>query len=146
MPGHPDVVAIHATRFRNAVPFLSEVTEQANAVSNTSSSGPAGRVRFVLAVTNGIQPTATTGASFSGNKIRTPAVKSEETGEGAMKKTGFYVVEGRPDADLIVREVPDVAARHVLLCGPDAFMVAMDQTLRTLGVAPSFVHSEEFYF
>lgn len=137
MPGHPDVVAIHASRSREAVPFLSEIIQHttAGASDKGDSSSPntsdEPRVRFILATTRPAGASATSG---------------EDGGGGSTRHPGYSTVEGRPDAAMIKREVPDVAERHVMLCGPDAFMVGMEEALRGLGVASSRIHSEEFYF
>lgn len=160
MPAHPDVVAIHATRSEEAVPYLSEIIHQATRktadtqATSTSTNDDATRVRFVLAITR----TAVTGRAdgstvstapqetLSGNKRGISTPDKRAGGGAASDFSGVSIVQGRPDAIILKREVPDVAERHVLLCGPDAFMVAMDGLLRGLGVASSRIHSEEFYF
>lgn len=132
--GSPDVVAIHATRTTHTVPFLPEVVEQAKhattgrgapadgAEISDGSVAPTGAVRFVLAVTGGVD------------------------GAAAANPHHFHTVEGRPDAAMLRREVPDIADRHVLLCGPDVFMAAMEEAMKALGVPSSRIHSEEFSF
>lgn len=179
------MVAIHATRSADTVPFLHEVVEQATTQAATGASAdgtetcddntaPTG-VRFVLAVTGGIGGingnsggggaiSAERWGSTNGRKEQraasTAAVdKSETMGEdrggrgpvaaaaaGAEANPRFYTVEGRPDVAMLRREVPDIADRHVLLCGPDVFMAAMDEAMKELGVPSSRIHSEDFYF
>lgn len=147
VPAHPDVVAIHATRSKDAVPYLSEIVHQATKMTtntedtSTSTRDDATRVRFVLAVTQ-TAPKET----LSGNKRSISAPEEQAGGGAASDLAGFSIVQGRPDESMLKREVPDVAERQVMLCGPDAFMVGMDGLLRGLGVASSRIHSEEFYF
>lgn len=59
---------------------------------------------------------------------------------------GFSVVYGRPDVDMLQREVLDVAERSVFMCGPDGFMTTMDVALKKVGVQSSAIHQEDFYF
>ena len=187
LPGHPDVVAIHATRATDAVPFLPEIQEHATYAA--ARDAPAGgtevfednvaptRVRFVLAVTGGFGGIGGNGSGVgaasrveedtASDGQRTVSTKAEDmknigfTGEdrggrragekaaaaaAAAGTPRFYTVEGRPDAAMLKREVPDIADRHVLLCGPGLFMTAMEEAMKELGV-PSFrIHSEEFSF
>ncbi|MBU0915657.1 MAG: 2Fe-2S iron-sulfur cluster binding domain-containing protein [Gammaproteobacteria bacterium] len=50
----------------------------------------------------------------------------------------------RLDEALILRRCPDVAERHVYLCGPDGFMQKMLQALKALGVPARHIHTERF--
>eukprot|EP00752_Nemacystus_decipiens_P018245 g16373.t1 len=75
-----------------------------------------------------------------------PGPAGTEAVAAAASTPHFYTVEGRPDATMLRREVPDIADRHVLLCGPGVFMTAMDEAMKELGVPSSRIHSEEFSF
>lgn len=72
--------------------------------------------------------------------------EEEDNGCTSNKNCGFSVVRGRPDADMLKMQVPDIAERHVLMCGPEAFMGAMEELLKGLGVVSSAIHTEDFYF
>jgi predicted ferric reductase len=50
------------------------------------------------------------------------------------------------DAEALRRMVPDVAAREVLLCGPDALAQRLASELERAGVPASHVHFESFTF
>ncbi|WP_083659976.1 hybrid-cluster NAD(P)-dependent oxidoreductase [Acuticoccus yangtzensis] len=64
----------------------------------------------------------------------------EAAGEGWAGETG------RINADLLARVVPDLAARTVMCCGPEPFMVAMRALTADLGVPDSRYHQESFDF
>lgn len=170
LPGHPDVVVIHATRTTNSVPYLSEIVEHTThaatgapageaEISDDNATAPA-KVRFVLAVTGGVDNDGSGGGADSSKKQRTTLSAAEDKDKVTDEDPGrlgaveaahattpqFNTVEGRPDAAMLRREVPDIADRHVMLCGPDAFMAAMEEALKELGVPSSRVHSEGFYF
>lgn len=177
LPGHPDVVAVHATRAADNVPFLPEIVEHAtrattsgapagDAVASDGNAGPA-KVRFVLAVTGGVgamDGNGVGGGAISAGKEdstkssdgkpvpstaaggRNVTMCEDREGSGAAENPPFYAVEGRPDAAMLRKEVPDIADRHVLLCGPGVFMTAMEEAMKELGVPSSRIHSEEFYF
>lgn len=155
VPGHPDVVVVHAARSKDSVPFLSELHRQPATTTNAAAAAAAtgglvsqdeeappspnasdgsSRVRFVLATTRASGGRGGGGEGGGGGGAR------------ANSSPCFSAVEGRPDAAMLEREVPDVSERHVFLCGPGVFMVAMEEALRGLGVPSSRIHSEEFYF
>jgi len=50
------------------------------------------------------------------------------------------------DARLLLRLVPDVAARDVYVCGPEGFAEKLVATARRLGVPPERIHREAFSF
>lgn len=131
------MVAIHATRAAETVPFLPEIIE--HATHATTGGAPAddtrdaASVQFVLAITGGIDGNGGGGGVIS-------------AGRKCSTNNRFCTVAGRPDTAMLRREVADIADRHVLLCGPDLFMTAMEKALKELGVPSSRIHSEEFYF
>lgn len=51
---------------------------------------------------------------------------------------------GRIDAQCIQDEINDISTQHYFICGPKPMMAAVRTTLRTLGVAKSRLHTEEF--
>jgi ferredoxin-NADP reductase len=63
--------------------------------------------------------------------------------QGVTETDGLKVVT-RLDATQIIRRCPDVAQRHVYLCGPDGFMQQMLATLAELGVPSRHIHTERF--
>lgn len=147
------MVVFHAARSKDSVPFLSELHRQPTTTTNAAAAVTAGfvaqdegappspnasdgssRIKFVLATTRANDGGSGSGGGEGGGDAR------------ASNNPGFSAVEGRPDAAMLKREVPDVSERHVLLCGPEVFMVAMEEALRGLGVPSSHIHSEEFYF
>ena len=139
-----DVVAVHATRTTRTVPFLPEIMEQiagsaaggapADGTEFSADSATPARVRFVLAVTGGVGSDGNVGGGGGG------------VADSVITNPHFYTVGGRPDKSMLRSEVPDIADRHVLLCGPDVFMAAMEGAMKELGVPPSRIHSEEFSF
>lgn len=139
----PDVVAVHATRTTRTVPFLPEIMEQiagsaaggapADGTEFSADGATPARVRFVLAVTDGVGSDGNVGGGGGG-------------ADAVITNPHFYTVGRRPDKSMLRSEVPDIADRHVLLCGPDVFMAAMEGAMKELGVPSSRIHSEEFYF
>lgn len=63
--------------------------------------------------------------------------------QGALAGDGLLTVD-RLDSAQILRDCPDVAQRHVYLCGPDGFMQKMVQALVALGVPTRHIHTERF--
>lgn len=57
---------------------------------------------------------------------------------------GWTGLTGRIDRAMIERVAPDLAERHVYLCGPDGFMAAAKGLLEELGFDPARLHSESF--
>lgn len=117
------------------------------------------RLRYVLAITGSLCSNSTT-ASAAGTGVESEvsvgalpplsgSKRSHGDGIGGHREAsglGFSVVSGRPDATMLKREVPDITERKVFLCGPRAYMVMMEAVLKSLGVASSAIHQEEFYF
>lgn len=165
MPGYPDVVAIHATRCTNTVPFLDEIRTAAMGSTQQNHQSPLARstthpdtkrntdganahpshveqrLRVVLAITRS--------ATAQKPVLVHDGTGVMESGVGDIEGTrgsAFSVAGGRPDVDMLQREVPDLAERKVFMCGPEAFMVAMEGALKRSGVPSSAIHQEEFYF
>lgn len=163
-PAYPDVVAIHATRSTDTVPFLDEIREVAAGSTRQKHESPSAhstihpettmntdavarpsqveqRLRVVLAITGSTAAQKPVLVSEGGGVVA--------SGVGDMvggRGSALSVVGGRPDVDVLQREVPDIAERKVFMCGPEAFMVAMEGALKRSGVPSSAIHQEEFYF
>lgn len=148
MPDQPDMVLLHATKSLDVMPFFSEVEDevasaqrrkQQQSISGQHSSvAELLRLRVVVALTgSGDYPVCPSDAA----RNRHACGESDPGKDGALS-----YVRGRPDLDMLKVHVPDISERQVLMCGPEAFMVAMDRILRGLGVASSAIHSEDFYF
>lgn len=150
IPGYPDVVVLHASRSLDVMPFLSEIRQL---VSEASAGGlglqgqaqggqalrePYGKsLRAVVTITGPVQ---------NSDQRQTSVPAPQGSGELIVTASGLFLEKGRPDGDMLRAHVPDIAERHVMMCGPEGFMVSMEGTLRALGVAPSAIHSEDFYF
>lgn len=122
------------------MPCLSEIEQIATLPGDEDVVGVAQsrRAKIILTVTgSGVDVEQSTGSE-----------RLMRDGERRVSPhgTSLSVVYGRPNATSLMANVPDIAERSVFMCGPDAFMVAMDAVLRRLGVASSAIHSEEFYF
>ncbi len=72
-----------------------------------------------------------------------PVTLALSRSQGGQATEGLPTVD-RLDAAQILRECPDVAQRHVYLCGPDGFMRKVVQALMELGVPARHIHSERF--
>lgn len=72
-----------------------------------------------------------------------PVTLALSRSQGAPAADGLPTVD-RLDSAQILRDCPDVAQRHVYLCGPDGFMQKMLQALRDLGVPARHIHTERF--
>jgi ferredoxin-NADP reductase len=78
---------------------------------------------------------------FAGRHGNFETVLSTSSRGGAPGWTGLT---GRIDRTMIERVAPDLAERHVYLCGPDGFMAAAKGLLEELGFDPARLHSESF--
>jgi ferredoxin-NADP reductase len=58
--------------------------------------------------------------------------------------TSWMGSEGQITADFLKQAVPDLAKRHVHLCGPPGMMEALRKTLGELGVPPELIKTEAF--
>ena len=78
------------------------------------------------------------------------AVYAEELRELARKNSNLRVQvwnsreRGRITGRDIAKQVTDISARDILLCGPVSMMDALQDQLRTLGVNPASIHTEAF--
>lgn len=72
-----------------------------------------------------------------------PVTLALSRSQGEQATEGLPTVD-RLDAAQILRDCPDVAQRHVYLCGPDGFMRKLVQALMELGVPARHIHSERF--
>jgi ferredoxin-NADP reductase len=74
---------------------------------------------------------------------RHPQLHVTVTAEEVVSPAWPYA-RGRITRDLLASAVPDMATRHVHLCGPPPMMDALKATLSELGVAPEHVRTEVF--
>lgn len=80
---------------------------------------------------------------WSAKGVPVTVALSQPQGQGAPAADGLLTV-GRLDSAQVLRDCPDVAQRHVYLCGPDGFMQEMMRALTELGVPPRHIHTERF--
>lgn len=145
VPSYPDVVLIHATRSLEVMPFFHDIYEEVVQVGKRAERKHLQAVVAITASSRQLNQSPASSESKEGD------VSHESARSGQMRaplsdKAGISFVSRRPDMEMLKVRVPDIAERQVFLCGPEVFMVAMDRSLRGLGVPASAIHSEEFYF
>lgn len=124
------VVLLYSVRHPGEAAFLQEFTDLAAAYSSSSSS----RVQEGHRAGAG-----TAGPSFSVFVAVTGA-------DPAGKCLPAEMLQGRIDRHVIAAAVPHVTACDVYLCGPAAFMSAMERELVAAGAQPQRIYTESFSF
>ncbi len=121
------VVLLYSVRHPKEAAFLEEFTDLAAAYSTTQGAD------LAAAAGEGTGPSFSLVVTITGPR---PVGKSLPAG----------MLQGRIDRHVIVGAVPDVSACDVYLCGPTAFMVAIETELVAAGAQQQRVYTESFSF
>lgn len=122
------VVLLYSVRHPDEAAFLQEFKDLAATHTSTAQEG-----------NRGAGEGRTAGPSFS-------VVVTVTGAEPAGKSLPAGMLQGRIDRQVIAGAVPHVAACDVYLCGPAAFMSAMEQELMAAGAQQQRIYTESFSF
>jgi ferredoxin-NADP reductase len=121
---------LYSVRSLEEAAFLGELAALASKGNEATEGRPGG--------TDG-------GASGSEQpKYRVAAAVTGPLHQSAHEPASYH--RGRLSSDVILQAAPHAAACDVYMCGPPAFMAAMEEQLLAVGVAEQRLHTESFSF